>query len=59
MLIWLTDQSRTADVVQALAANQSVAGIERIYAGESLELRFNDPARDSRVPDIIVQPYLE
>ena len=57
-LIWLKDQSRTNDVVAALRAQQDKAGIEQIFSGEALKLRFNDPATDPRVPDIIVQPHL-
>jgi arylsulfatase A-like enzyme len=57
-LIYLTDQSRTADVVAALRKQQEKARIQEIIAGEALKLRFNDPAVDPRVPDIIVQPML-
>jgi len=57
-LIWLKDQSRTNDVVAALHAQDDKAGIEQIFSGEALKLRFNDPATDPRVPDIIVQPHL-
>ncbi|MGE5444854.1 MAG: alkaline phosphatase family protein [Ignavibacteriales bacterium] len=57
-LLWLTDQSRTTDVVSTLSANQTQAGIQEIYSGESLKLQFNDPKDDPRVPDIIVQPNL-
>jgi hypothetical protein len=57
-LIWLKDQSKTQDVVEALRAQQDKAGIEQIFSGEALKLRFNDPATDPRVPDIIVQPHL-
>jgi arylsulfatase A-like enzyme len=56
-LIWLKDQSKTQDVVEALRAQQDKAGIEQIFSGEALKLRFNDPATDPRVPDIIVQPH--
>jgi hypothetical protein len=57
-LIWLSDQSRTDDVVAALRAKQNELRIQKIYAGDSLKLRFNDPKADSRTPDIIVQPEL-
>ena len=57
-LVWLTDQSRTGDVVAALRARQDEGRIQEIIAGEALKLRFNDPAVDPRVPDIIVQPVL-
>ncbi len=55
-LLWLSDQSRTTDVVEALRRMQEKAGIQEIYAGESLKLLFNDPQKDPRVPDIILQP---
>ena len=57
-LVWLKDQSRTEEVVNALRAKADQAGIEEIYAGESLKLFFNDPKTDPRAPDILVQPYL-
>ena len=57
-LIWLRDQSHTGTATKALQANQAGAFIESIYAGALLTLNFADPATDSRVPDIIVQPEL-
>jgi hypothetical protein len=57
-LIWLNDQNRTNDVVEALRAQQSKAHIQEILSGESLKLRFNDPLVDPRVPDIVIQPEL-
>ena len=35
---------------------QEEAGLQEIYSGESLKLLFNDPKKDPRVPDIIIQP---
>jgi Type I phosphodiesterase / nucleotide pyrophosphatase len=55
-LLWLSDQERTAEVVQALSKVQEEAGLQEIYSGESLKLLFNDPKKDPRVPDIIIQP---
>ena len=55
-LIWLGQQSQTQQVAAYLNANASALSIEEVMAGDELELRFNDPARDSRTPDIIVQP---
>ena len=55
-LLWLSDQNRTADVVDALRKIQEKAGIQEIYSGESLKLLFNDPLNDPRVPDIVIQP---
>ena len=55
-LLWLSDQKRTNDVVEALQRVQEKAGIQEIYAGESLKLLLNDPLKDPRVPDIVIQP---
>jgi hypothetical protein len=55
-LIWLTDQSQTANSVATLAANESLFGEGEIFAGPSLMLQFNNPLNDSRTPDIIVAP---
>src|SRR6266849_1530043 len=55
-LLWLSDQDRTPDVVDALRKIQTEAGIQEIYSDESLKLLFNDPKSDPRVPDIIIQP---
>jgi hypothetical protein len=55
-LIWLTDQSKTGDVVTALSEHQKEAHIRRILSGESLKLFFRDPLRDSRSPDVVVLP---
>jgi type I phosphodiesterase/nucleotide pyrophosphatase len=55
-LLWLSDQGRTSEVVDALRKIQSEAGIQEIYSGDALKLMFNDPKNDPRVPDIIIQP---
>ena len=57
-LIWLKDQSRTAEVAAKLQANQDKFGIHKVYWGETLKLRWNDPRQDPRMPDLIVQPLL-
>jgi hypothetical protein len=55
-LIWLQDQSKTKAVVDYLNANAKALFIDDVIGGEEIELKFNDPARDSRTPDIIAQP---
>jgi hypothetical protein len=55
-LIWLRDQSQTKAVVDYLNTNAKALFIDDVIGGEEIELKFNDPARDSRTPDIIVQP---
>jgi hypothetical protein len=56
-LIWLTDSSLTANVVAQLSqpASQATLGIQEIFAGPSLEDKFNSPLTDERTPDIILK----
>src|SRR3984893_2127806 len=55
-LIWLQDQTQTKAVVDYLNANAKALFIDEVLGGDELKLKFNDPAHDSRTPDIIVQP---
>jgi len=55
-LIWLADQSKTADAVKALGAIKDKANISEIYDAAKITATFGDATKDSRVPDIIVQP---
>ncbi|MBS0580607.1 MAG: alkaline phosphatase family protein [Proteobacteria bacterium] len=55
-LIWLPDQSKTALVADYLNRNAQALHIDEVMSGEELKLKFNDPLRDTRTPDIIVQP---
>jgi hypothetical protein len=62
-LVWLTDQTRTQDVVAALkAADPSVTGIDARAAGQGvlwgadLAVFYADPLTDSRTPDIVLLP---
>jgi hypothetical protein len=55
-LIWLQDQSQTKAVIDYLNANAKALLIDEVLGGDELKLKFNDPAHDSRTPDVIVQP---
>jgi hypothetical protein len=55
-LIWLEQQSETQQVADFLNANAKALFIDEVMAGDEIKLKFNDPAKDSRTPDIIVQP---
>jgi arylsulfatase A-like enzyme len=55
-LIWLQDQSQTQMVADYLNTNSKALFIDEVLAGDELKLKFNNPATDSRTPDIIVQP---
>jgi hypothetical protein len=55
-LIWLQDQTQTAAVASYLNKNAGALFIDEVMAGDELALKFNSPLKDSRVPDVIVQP---
>ncbi len=56
-LIWLTSPSLAPSVVATLStpANQLALGIQEIFAGQSLQNKFNSPTVDPRTPDIILK----
>ena len=56
-LIWLQGQNiGNQQVADYLDMNANALFIENVLGGAELTLKFNDPASDSRTPDIIVQP---
>ena len=55
-LIWLQDQTQTAAAAAYLNANAKALFIDEVLAGDEIKLRFNDPRKDNRTPDILVQP---
>ena len=55
-LIWLPDQTQTAAVAAYLNTNANALFIDEVLAGEELKLKFRDPLKNSRTPDILVQP---
>ncbi|OLE39114.1 MAG: hypothetical protein AUI36_26000, partial [Cyanobacteria bacterium 13_1_40CM_2_61_4] len=55
-LVWLQDQSQTQAVADYLNKNAKALFIENVLAGPTLKLRLNDPALDSRTPDLFVEP---
>jgi Type I phosphodiesterase / nucleotide pyrophosphatase len=57
-MIWLCDSTKTAAVAKAFGDQASTLGIQDIYSGARLTLTLNSPLRDSRTPDIILQPEL-
>ena len=60
-LIWLTDPSLMPGVVANLSqpANQQALGIQEIFAGQSLQNKFDKagavPGTDPRTPDIVLK----
>lgn len=55
-LLWLTDSSKTNEVVAKLSANATQANIGQIISGDQLKQFYSDPQHDSRTPDIVVLP---
>jgi arylsulfatase A-like enzyme len=56
-LIWLQGQNiSNQQVADYLNTNVAALFIDEVMGGPELTLKFNDPAKDSRTPDIIVQP---
>jgi arylsulfatase A-like enzyme len=55
-LIWLADQTMGQQVTGYLNTHALPLFIDEVMGGEELTLRFGDPLRDSRTPDIIVRP---
>lgn len=56
-LIWLQGQNVTnQQVTDYLNTNAVPLFIDEVMGGAELTLKFNDPATDSRTPDIIVEP---
>jgi hypothetical protein len=55
-LIWLADQSTTADATTMLEDNLNRTGGGEIFSGPAITAFFDDPAVDPRTPDIAVEP---
>jgi hypothetical protein len=53
---WRTFQSQTPAAAAYLNENADGLFIDEVLAGDEIKLKFNDPATDSRTPDILVQP---
>jgi len=56
-LIWLQGQNiGDQQVADYLNTNASALFIDEVLGGKELTLKFDNPASDSRTPDVIVQP---
>jgi Type I phosphodiesterase / nucleotide pyrophosphatase len=55
-LIWLADQAKAADAVKALNDIKDKASIADIYGADKITMMFGDASKDSRAPDIVLQP---
>ena len=57
-MIWLKDTAKTDAVAKAYGERAVALGIADIHSGARIALTLNAPTRDSRMPDIILQPEL-
>jgi len=56
-LIWLQGQNISGQqVTDYLNTNANALFIDEVMGGAELTLKFKDPTKDSRTPDVIVQP---
>ena len=55
-LIWLPDQSKTAEAAEWLNDHAGALYIQKVISGDEMEDRFGNPLNDNTTPDIIVQP---
>ena len=56
-LLWLQGQNiPNQQVADYLNTNANALFIDEVLGGAELNLKFNDPTKDNRTPDIIVQP---
>ena len=55
-LIWLTDQSKTADAVKALQAAKADLSIDKVMGPAEVAAMFGYAVKDSRVPDLVILP---
>jgi hypothetical protein len=55
-LIWLQNQTQTADVANYLNVNAPALFIDEVMAESEIKLKFSNPLTDNATPDILVQP---
>ena len=55
-LIWLNDSAKTGAAVEALSKHMKDLEVAKIWSGAELAQRFADPVKDTRAPDIIIEP---
>lgn len=55
-ILWLRDSAKTEAVITALSDHATALSVQDIDYGARLALTLNPPAKDARMPDIILQP---
>ncbi len=56
VLIWLTDQSKTAAAIAALETAKADLSIDKVMGPTEIGPMYGDAMHDSRVPDLIILP---
>jgi arylsulfatase A-like enzyme len=56
VMLWLNDHATAAAIAKALSGHARELGIQSIRSGNDLALTLNLPAKDPRMPDIILNP---
>jgi arylsulfatase A-like enzyme len=55
-LVWLADQTLDQAARDYVNTNALPLFVDEVLGGDELTLRFNDPLKDSRTPDLIIRP---
>jgi hypothetical protein len=55
-LVWLADQSLDQSARDYVNTNALPLFVDEVLGGDELTLRFNDPLKDSRTPDLLIRP---
>jgi len=55
-MMWLSDKSMSTEVAKAFSLHAQALGIQAVITGPTLALTLNAPAKDSRMPDILLEP---
>jgi hypothetical protein len=55
-MMWLSDQSKAQEVAKAFSDHAQSLGIQRVITVPALALTLNSPAKDSRMPDVVLVP---
>src|SRR5258708_7428481 len=55
-LVWLADQTLDQAARDYVNINALPLFVDEVLGGDELTLRFNDPLKDSRTPDLIIRP---
>lgn len=55
-MMWLSERAETKEVAKAFSDRAQALGIERVITGQELALTLNAPQKDTRMPDIVLEP---